>query len=104
MKKVLPLIAVATALIVSGTVDAHSLRLECKKTTADNIVCRTLLSDGEVLRDVAVQLLDENDKVLSTGKMDAEGKYAFKAPSAEYNVVVQANKSHVASMSSEDIW
>jgi len=29
--------------------------------------------------------------------------YAFKALAAEYNVVVEANKGHVASMSSE-VW
>jgi hypothetical protein len=30
--------------------------------------------------------------------------YAFKPPALEYNVVIEANKGHVASMSSEDIW
>jgi hypothetical protein len=104
MKKAIPLLAAVATLFISGAADAHTLRLDCKKTTADNVVCRTILSDGEVLRDVTVQLLDENNKVLATGKVDVEGKYAFKAPTAEYNVVVEANKSHVASMSSEDIW
>jgi len=51
-----------------------------------------------------VQPLDENDKVLATGKSDAECKYAFRAPAAEYNIVVLANKGHGVSLSSEDIW
>jgi hypothetical protein len=49
--------------------------------------------------------LDENsDKVLVNGRIDAQGMYAFKTPALEYNVVIEANKGHVASMSSEDIW
>jgi hypothetical protein len=38
------------------------------------------------------------------GQTDAQGMYAFKPPALECNVVIQANKGHVASMSSEDIW
>jgi hypothetical protein len=72
--------------------------------TGDQVVCRGLFSGGEVLRNFEVQLVDENDRVLATGKSDVEGKYAFKAPGMEYNVVVLADKAHVASLSSEDIW
>jgi hypothetical protein len=104
MNKIFGCIAAAAVLAFSSAAEAHSLRLECKKTAADNVICRTIMSDGEVLRDVQVQLVDENEKVLGGGKTDLEGKYAFKAPSAEYNVVVLANKGHVASLSSEDIW
>jgi len=104
MKRSLCVLAGAAILVLSGAADAHSLRLECKKITDENVVCRTIATDGEVLRDVTVQLLDESDKPLASGKTDVKGQYTFKVPNAEYNVVVQANKSHVASMSSEDIW
>ncbi len=104
MRTAFLLLAGAAILGFSTAADAHSLRLECKKTTADNVTCRTLASDGEILRNVAIQLIDENDKSVSTGKTDVKGEYTFKAPAMEYNVVVQANKSHVASVSSEDIW
>jgi len=104
MNKALGLLAGAAVLAFSGAADAHSLRLDCKKTSDETVVCRTIASDGEVLRNVTVQLLDENDKLVATGKTDVKGQYTFKIPSMEYNVVVEANKSHVASMSSEDIW
>ncbi len=104
MKNGLPLLAAAAVLIFSSAADAHTLQLQCKKTDANNVVCRTIFSDGEVGRNFDVQLVDENDKVLATGKSDAEGHYAFRAPAAEYNVVVLANKAHVASLSAEDIW
>jgi len=96
------------ALIVLGLpsfASASSLRIQCKKLSADDVVCRFLFTDGQVARDMPVQLVDEDsDKVLVSGRTDAQGMYGFKPPTLEYNVVVKANEGHVASMSSEDIW
>ena len=106
MLKMAGLIGLTAAVIFAGAADAQTLRLQCKKISADDVVCRALFSDGEVGRGMTVQLYDENDgdKVLRTGKTDVKGEYAFKAQNAEYSVVVQANKSEVTSLSSEDIW
>jgi hypothetical protein len=104
MKSAISLAATLIALSFSHA-NAHSLRIQCKKLNADNVTCRFLFTDGEVARNIPVQLIDEDsDKVLTSGRTDMQGMYAFKAPAAEYNVVVEANKGHVASMSSEDIW
>ena len=104
MKFVMGSAVAVFALVLAGAADAHSLRVQCKKLGGDNIVCRSLFTDGEVARNMAVQLIDENDRVLASGRTDAQGTYAFKAPMDEYNVVVEGNKGHIASMSSEDIW
>jgi hypothetical protein len=105
MKYVASLAAILIALCQVGPAGASSLRVQCKKLSADNVVCRFLFTDGQVARDMSVQLMDEDtDKVLVSGRTDAQGMYAFKPPGLEYNVVIEANKGHVASMSSEDIW
>jgi hypothetical protein len=104
MNKLIGLFAAAATLLLAGGANAHSLQLGCHKTAADTVVCRTVASDGEVLRGVTVQIVDEANKVMSTGKTDAQGQYTFKAPAGEYNVVVEADKSHVGSVSGEDIW
>jgi len=105
MRKLLSLSAGIVALMLSSAVDAHTLQVQCKKTTSADIVCRGLFTDGEVARAMTIQLIDEEtEKVIATGKTDAEGKYAFKAPGAVYSVVIQASKAEVASLSSEDIW
>lgn len=106
MLKMTGLIGIAVVVIFAGAADAHTLRLQCKKISTDDVVCRALFSDGEVARGMAVRLYDENagDKVLQNGKTDVKGEYAFKVPNAEYSVVIQATKSEVASLSSEDIW
>ena len=104
MKYAMGSVVAVVALTLAGVADAHSLRVQCKKLDGDNVVCRSLFTDGEVARNMAVQLIDENDRVLATGRTDTTGSYAFKAPAAEYNVVVEGNKGHIASLSSEDIW
>ncbi len=98
-------IAIAAMVFVSGSVEAHTLQIQCKKLSTSDVVCRGLFTDGEVARGQTVQLVDENSgRVLAAGKTDVEGKYAFKAPGAEYSVVIQASRAEVTSMSSEDIW
>jgi hypothetical protein len=64
-------------LTLSASADAHSLRVECKKLDADNVVGRSLFLDGEVARNMLVQLIDENDRVVASGRTDTEGKYAL---------------------------
>jgi hypothetical protein len=79
MKKII-LAVVAVALGFSTGVYAHTLRIECKKTTGDTIVCRGVFSDGELARRLAVILVDDEEKVLSSGKTDVKGEYTFTAP------------------------
>ena len=105
MKRAISLVATVIVLCLSSAADAHSLRIQCKKLDADNVACRFLFTDGDVARNIPVQLIDEDsERVLASGRTDTQGMYAFKAPAAEYNVVVEADKGHVASMSSVDIW
>ncbi len=94
-------IGIATATVAQ----AHSLRLECKKITNQDVVCRAITTDGELARDVEIQLLATGDyRVLATGKTNAAGEYAFKVPDAGFHIVATGDKAHVANMASVDIW
>jgi len=105
MLKTLVIITTSAVLALSTAAQAHSLRIECKKVTNDDVVCRALTSDGELARDVEIQLLATSDyKVLATGKTDSGGMYTFKAPAGGYHIVATGDKAHVASLSSVDIW
>ena len=102
MKSVVGLSAIVIALSLSSVANAHSLRVQCKKLSDDNVVCRFLFTNGGIARNMPVQLVDEDsDKVLASSRTDAQGMFAFKPPGAEYNVVIEANKGHVASISSD---
>jgi hypothetical protein len=105
MYKKLGLIATATVLGIATVANAHSLRLECKKITTQDVVCRAITSDGELARDVEIQLLATGDyKVLATGKTNSAGEYAFKVPDAGYHIVATGDKAHVTNLASVDIW
>jgi hypothetical protein len=68
-------------------------------------VCRAITTDGELARDVQIQVLATKDyKILATAKTDAAGQYVFKIPLVEYHVVATGDQAHVASLASVDIW
>ena len=94
----------ATALGLCTGVYAHTLRIECKKTTEDTVVCRGVFSDGELARRLPVIIIDDEERILSSGTTDVKGEYTFKAPGPEYNVVIEGDKAHTVGISSLDIW
>ena len=94
----------AVALGLCTGVYAHTLRIECKKTTGDTVVCRGIFSDGELARRLPVIIIDDEERVLSMGKTDVKGEYTFTPPGPEYNVVIEGDRAHTAAMSSLDIW
>lgn len=105
MGKTFGFVMLAAVLGLSTEAAAHSLRLQCKKITTEEVVCRTITTDGELARDVEIQLLATTDyRVLAKGKTDAAGMYAFKVPEVSYHVVAMGDKAHVANLSSVDIW
>jgi hypothetical protein len=105
MYKTFGLVATAVMLGIVSAAHAHTFRLECKKTTNQDVVCRAITSDGELARDIEIQLLATGDyRVLATGKTNVAGEYAFKAPDVGYHIVATGDKAHVTNMASVDIW
>lgn len=105
MHKTFGFVLISAVVGLSTGADAHTLRLQCKKITTDDVVCRTITSDGELARDVEIQLLATSDyRVLAKGKTDTVGMYAFKAPDVGYHVVATGDNAHVANLASVDIW
>jgi hypothetical protein len=105
MNKSFALIAATTVLAWSTVASAHTLLLQCKKSTNQDVVCRAMTSDGEMARDVQIQLLATGDyRVLATGKTDAGGQYTFKQPDDGYHIVATGDKAHVTNLASVDIW
>ena len=105
MYKTIGLIAAAAVLGMASAAHAHTLRIECKKITSQDVVCRAITSDGELARDIEIQLLATGDyRVLATGKTNAAGEYAFRAPDGTYHIVATGDKAHITNMASVDIW
>ena len=105
MSKRLALIVTAAVFGITTAAQAHTLRIECKKITSQDVVCRAVTSDGELARDIEIQLLATGDyRVLATGKTNTAGEYAFKVPDGGYHIVATGDKAHVTNLASVDIW
>jgi hypothetical protein len=105
MYKTFGMIATAAVLATTSAAYAHTLRLECKKITNLDVVCRAITSDGELARDIDIQLLATGDyRVVATGKTNPAGEYAFKAPDVGYHIVAMGDKAHITNLASVDIW
>ena len=105
MYKWFALITATTVLAWSTVASAHTLLIQCKKATNQDVACRVMTSDGEMARDVQIQLLATGDyRVLATGKTDAGGQYTFKQPDGGYHIVATGDKAHVTNLASVDIW
>lgn len=61
MNKAFGFVIIASVLGLSTVAGAHTLRLQCKKITTEDVVCRAIASDGEFARDVEIQLLATTD-------------------------------------------
>jgi hypothetical protein len=71
------------AIGIATVAHAHTLRLECKKITNQDVVCRAITSDGELARNIDIQLLATGDyRVLATGKTNAAVSMLSKCPMA----------------------
>ncbi len=105
MCKMLGLFATVAILVSSTIAEAHTLRLQCKRMSGEEIVCRTITSDGELARGVDVQVLASSDyAVLASGKTDAAGAYTFKAPAVLFHIIAVGDKAHVTNLAGVDIW
>jgi hypothetical protein len=83
---------------IATVAQVHTLRIECQKTTSQHVMCRALTSDGELARDIEIQLLATGDyRVLATGKTNTAG---------EYGLLHRRNgrQGSRANMASVDVW
>ena len=59
-------------------------------------MCRTITSDGELAKDVELQLLATKTYAVfgNRKRYDAAGTYTFKVPAVEFHVVALGDKAH----------
>ena len=97
--------AAALVLLFASPAYAHTLILECKKTSGDEVVCRTVMSNGEVAPNVELQFFNDEDyDHVMTGRTDADGMFAVQMPIPDFHIVALIDRAHVASLPSTDIW
>jgi hypothetical protein len=99
---VLPALAVAIV-AVARPADAHAPVFDCFAEGDGKVACEGGFSDGASAEGVAVRVLDPNEKVLLSGKIDHDGRFAFARPSGDFHVVFDAGAGHSVTLFSSDI-
>jgi hypothetical protein len=96
--------ALALAAMVSARpADAHSAVFDCFAEADGKISCEGGFSDGASAEGVAVRVLGPNEKVLVSGKIDHDGRFAFARPDGDFHVVFDAGAGHSVTLFSTDI-
>jgi hypothetical protein len=103
MKYLVPAALALAAIGAARPVDAHSAVFDCFAEEGGRIACEGGFSDGASAEGVAVRVLDPNEKVLLSGKVDHEGRFAFARPEGDFHVVFDAGAGHTVTLFSTDI-
>jgi hypothetical protein len=99
---VLPAVALAM-LALARPADAHAPVFDCFAEADGKVSCEGGFSDGASAEGVAVRVLDANEKVLLSGKIDHDGRFAFAKPAGDFHVVFDAGAGHSVTLFSTDI-
>jgi hypothetical protein len=82
---------------------AHSPVFDCFIEKESSVVCEGGFSDGASATGVAVRVLDGTEKLLISGKIDAEGRFSFAKPTGDFHIVFDAGAGHSVTLFSNDI-
>lgn len=82
---------------------AHSPICACYDNGDGTVTCEGGFSDGAPAEGVAMRIVDESDRVLQVGEMDARSTYTFDMPDGEFHVIFDAGMSHIVTIFSGDI-
>lgn len=93
----------AALMMAAANATAHSPIFDCFNEPDAKVTCEGGFSDGASAEGVSVRVLDQNEKVLISGKIDAEGRFTFERPAGEFHVIFDAGQGHSVTLFSSDI-
>ena len=90
------------ALLMTGTVQAHTALMACYDEGNGFISCEGGFSDGASAEGVEFRIEQNGNAVMET-KMDEYGEVYFKKPLGRYSVVLNAGEGHIVHIDGQDI-
>jgi hypothetical protein len=95
--------ALLSTALLAGTAWSHSPICSCYDNGDDTVTCEGGFSDGSSATGVSIRVVDDRERVLIDGKMDADSVFSFAKPSADFHVVFDAGQNHIVTIFSGDI-
>ena len=82
---------------------AHTPFMACFDNGDGTITCNGEFSDGSSAAEVAIRIVDGQEKILIQGRMDEDSEYTFKRPKGVFTVILDAGPGHVVKEKSDNI-
>lgn len=94
-----------TGSLASTTAFAHSPICNCYNDEENDskVVCEGGFSDGGSAEGVSVKILNDRDRVLINGTMDADSTFTFTKPDDDFHIIYDAGPSHQVIIYMDDI-
>ncbi len=81
-------------LAVSPVAVAHNAICNCYEEPDNQVLCEGGFSDGASAEGVDIRVLDDRERVLLEGKMDADSIFTFDRPDVFFHVIFDAGDNH----------
>lgn len=92
----------AGLLLAATSALAHHPFGECRQVDGKTIRC-TGGFDGKPIPGLPIDVLDDDDKILIRGKLDAEASFTFEKPAVPFYVLIDAGPGQVAEIDDAEI-
>lgn len=92
----------ATLIVASQSAYAHLPVCQCT-VEADKVICQGGYSDGSGAFDTPIQVIDYDEKVLVSGKLDEHSRFTFDRPQGDFYVFMDGGVGHTVEVDMEDI-
>lgn len=92
------------SLLFSSAAFAHYPILNCQQPqNASEITCTAGFSDGSKAPGVLIEVISEEDEIVSTGHTNDNATYHFDRPEGLFFIIMDAGPGHVLEITDEDI-
>lgn len=92
----------AGLLLLSLSAYAHLPICDCQ-VEGSKVVCEGGYSDGSAAFDTPIQVIDYDEKVLVSGKLDAQSRFVFDLPEGDFYIFVDGGVGHTVEVDRADI-
>lgn len=87
-------VCVFLSLICVSPLLAHTPHMACYDNNDQSISCFAEYSDGSSAARTPMRVVDNNNRIIVEGQMDALGEFTFEKPTAPFTVIFDGGPGH----------
>lgn len=88
---------------LASLTSAHTPYMACFDNGDGTVTCNGDFSDGSSAAGVPMRVVDDHEKLLIQGRMDADGEFSFNRPAGAFTVIFDGGPGHMVTERSNTI-